>query len=180
MGSAINFIKPELYPWITKQKMFFVATAPMLEDGHVNCSPKGLDSFRILDERTVVYQDLVGSGAETIAHIKDNGRVTIMFCALDGPPKIVRLYGKGLVVLPGDEAFDGIHAQFDPHIGLRSYILLHVERVSESCGYSVPIYEYKHHRDVLDKWAEHKGTEGVAQYIQEKNKESIDGLPALV
>lgn len=172
-------LSPEHSDWIRKQKMFFVATAPMKEDGHVNCSPKGLDSFRIINETTVAYQDLVGSGVETIAHIRDNKRVTIMFCAFEGPPKILRIYGEGEVILPSDEKFSEFQNHFPLHAGTRSFIVVHVQEVSSSCGYSVPVYEFKQHRDVLDKWVDRKGEDGIRNYISENNKLSLDGLPGI-
>lgn len=179
MGTTKESISPELKTWIEKQKVFFVASAPLTADGHVNCSPKGLDSFRILNEHQVVYQDLVGSGVETIAHVQENQRLTIMFCAFDGPPKIIRLYGKGEVITKSHPDFESLHSLFKPHTGLRSYIRLQIHRIGDSCGYSVPLYEFKEDRDVLDKWVAHKGLDGVQEYIDTKNKHSIDGLPGI-
>lgn len=179
MSDTISHIDEKLAKWIKKQKMFFVATAPLAADGHVNCSPKGLDSFRILDEHTVAYQDLTGSGTETIAHIKENKRIVIMFCALDGPPKIVRLYGEGSFITKADDDFETIQASFKKRKGVRAYIKINVTRIGDSCGYSVPLYEFKKDRDVLDKWIEHKGEEAVEKYSQKNNKISIDGLSAL-
>lgn len=172
-------LTPEHIKFIQKQKMFFVATAPMKLDGHVNCSPKGLDSFRVLDDYKVAYQDLVGSGVETIAHIRENKRITIMFCAFEGPPKILRIYGEGEVVLPEDETFSKLQTLFPAHGGTRSFIVIHIHKVSDSCGYSVPLYEFKQHRDVLDKWVDRKGEEGITAYIEANNKKSIDGLPGI-
>lgn len=179
MSTTLSHIDEKLAKWIFKQKIFFTASAPLSEDGHINCSPKGLDAFRILDGATVAYQDMVGSGAETIAHIRENKRLVIMFCAFDGPPKIVRLHGKGEYILPSHPDFNHIASHFDAKQGVRSYIKLSVTRVSDSCGYSVPVYEYKHDRDVLDKWVERKGEEGIKQYIVDNNQKSIDGLPAI-
>lgn len=179
MGNVVASITPSLQTWIKKQKMFFVASAPLTPEGHVNCSPKGLDSFRIVNDHQVVYQDLAGSGVETIAHIQENQRLTIMFCAFDGPPKIIRLYGKGEVITKQHPEFNSMHALFTPHDGLRAYIRLNVDRIGDSCGYSVPLYEFKADRDVLNKWVANKGVEGIQQYMAEKNKTSIDGLPGL-
>lgn len=179
MGKIFTEIPPETANWIQQQKIFFVATAPLAADGHVNCSPKGLDSFRILDATTVVYQDLTGSGVETIAHIRENKRIVIMFCAFEGPPKIVRLYGEGTVITPDDPAFASLSKQFPERIGTRAFIKIAITRVADSCGYGVPLYEFKKDRDVLDKWAAVKGEKGVLEYRQQKNLESIDGLAGL-
>jgi hypothetical protein len=179
MGKVYNEINDDLAAWIRHQKIFFVATAPLSQDGHINCSPKGLDSFRILDSRTVAYQDLTGSGVETIAHLKENGRIVIMFCAFDGPPKIVRLHGTGEVIEPAHEDFDTLAAHFPDRLGVRAYIRMTPERISDSCGYSIPLYDFKKDRDVLDKWAANKGKDGLVEYRKMKNTESIDGLTGL-
>lgn len=180
MSKPNNSISQELKAWIEKQKIFFVSTAPLSENGHVNCSPKGLDSLRVLNEHCVAYQDLVGSGIETIAHIQENKRLTIMFCAFDGPPKIIRLYGHGEVITPDHEQFSEMQAMFKPHAGTRAYIKLNIHRINDSCGYSVPLYEFKKDRDVLDKWVAHKGQDGIRQYIKENNQKSLDGLTGLI
>jgi hypothetical protein len=179
MSKEIKTIDAKLSKWILKQKIFFVATAPLTEKGHINCSPKGLDSFRILDEYTVAYQDLVGSGAETIAHIRENKRIVIMFTAFDGPPKIVRLWGEGEVITFTHPEYETIASQFKPRRGVRSYIRIHLTRIADSCGYSVPLYEFKGDRDVLDKWVDSKSDDGVKDYIRKNNAKSIDGLDAL-
>lgn len=179
MGKLYAGIDAALREWVAKQKMFFVATAPLSADAHVNCSPKGLDSFRILDEHTVAYQDLTGSGVETIAHLKENGRIVIMFCAFEGPPRIVRFHGRGEVVATGHPDFAGLCAQFPDRDGTRAFIRVRVERISDSCGYAVPLYEFRKDRDVLDKWTDAKGSEGLKIYRAQKNTESIDGLPGL-
>lgn len=179
MGKIFDTITDTLKDWIAHQKIFFVATAPLSENGHVNCSPKGLDSFRILDERTVAYQDLTGSGVETIAHIKENKRIVIMFCAFDGPPKIVRIHGEGEVIEPDHPEFSVISKEFPERLGVRAYIKVNATRISDSCGYAVPLYEYKKDRDVLDKYAENKGEEGLKQYREEKNRLSLDDLEGL-
>jgi len=159
--------------------MFFVATAPLSAEAHINCSPKGLDSFRIINGNTVAYQDLTGSGVETIAHLKENGRIVIMFCAFDGPPKIIRFHGIGEVITSGDEGFEELNVQFPQRMGTRAYIKINVTRISDSCGYSIPLYEFKQDRDVMDKWVANKGPEGLVEYRALKNKESIDGIDAL-
>lgn len=179
MGKLFEVITPELEQWIRAQKMFFVATAPLSPDGHINCSPKGLDSFAILGPDTVAYQDLTGSGVETIAHLQENGRIVIMFCAFDGPPKIVRLHGRGEVLTPGHPDFEHVGAGFPQRQGVRAYIRVKTDRISDSCGYAVPLYDYKKDRDVLDKYNANKGEEGLKVYRAEKNRTSIDGLPGL-
>lgn len=179
MGKLFSEITPDIKEWIEKQKMYFVATAPLANDGHVNCSPKGLDSFRIISPTKVAYQDLTGSGIETIAHIRENNRVTIMFCAFEGPPKIFRLYGSGEIILPGESGFDATAAQFPQRIGVRAYIIVHITSITDSCGYGVPLYEFKSERDVLTKWSDRTGEEGVIKYQQEKNLKSKDGLRGL-
>ena len=165
--------------WMQAQKMFFIATAPLPAEGHVNCSPKGTDSFRVLGPRLVAYQDLTGSGVETISHLQENGRILIMFCAFDGPPRIVRLHGTGVPVLEGDREYPELAGHFDPHIGERAIIRVDVSRVSTSCGYSVPLFDYVGQRDVLDKWSARKGAAGLAEYRKQNNSTSIDGLPGL-
>lgn len=172
-------ISAELADWISRQHLFFVATAPLDGDGHVNLSPKGHDTLRVIDERTVAYLDLTGSGVETIAHLRENGRITIMLTAFDGNPNIVRLHGRGEPVVPGDERFDGLVARFDDLPGIRSVIVVHVTRVHESCGYAVPLYTYVADRDRLRKWSEAKGVDGLVTYRANKNAASIDGLPGL-
>ena len=168
MGKVHEHIDAKLAEWIGRQSLFFVATAPS-EGGHVNVSPKGpIGTFRILDELTVEYDDYVGSGAETIAHLLDNGRICVMFCAFDGPPRIVRLHGRG-EVLAGD----------DPGDGVRGAIRVHVDRVSDSCGYGVPLMEYLGERPQREAWVAKKGADGLRAYVAEKNAVSIDGLRAL-
>jgi hypothetical protein len=181
MGKVYNEIGDALDAFIRRQRVFFVATAPLAADGHVNCSPKGLDTFAVLDPHTVAYLDLTGSGVETIAHLRENGRIVLMFSALDGPPKIVRLHGRGRVVAPHDADFAALRARFPAHHeGLRSVIVVDVERVSDSCGYGVPEYAYVGERTQLPAWTQRKGPEGVARYRAEKNAESIDGLPGVM
>lgn len=179
MGKLFKEITPQLEEWIGKQKMFFVATAPLSDEGHVNCSPKGLDSFVVLDGTTVAYQDLTGSGVETIAHLQENKRITIMFCAFDGPPKILRIYGEGEAVTPEHEDFAQLAKHFPDRLGVRAYIRVRATRIADSCGYAVPLYEFKEHRDVLTKYSENKGEDGLKVYREEKNTLSIDGLKGL-
>ena len=179
MGKIHEHISAELAAWIQQQRMFFVATAPSARDGHVNCSPKGGDSFRILETHTVAYQDLTGSGVETIAHLRENGRIVIMFCALDGPPQIVRLYGHGDVVTPSHHDFSALSSHFPPHHGTRAIIRLKITRVADSCGFGVPLFDYRNERDALDQWSEAKGPAKLKDYRHAKNRESIDRLPGL-
>jgi len=143
----------------------------------VNLSPKGIDSFRVLSSGKVAYMDIIGSGNETSAHILENGRITIMFCAFDGPPNILRLYGKGYTVLPGDEEWQQLAPLFELQLATRQIIVADIHKVQTSCGFSVPYYEYTGERDHAQKWAENKGAEGLELYIQEKNRISLDGLP---
>lgn len=179
MGAAFEKLDEPLIKFLRAQHIFFVATAPSGEEGHVNLSPKGYDTFRIIDEETVAYLDLTGSGVETIAHLRQNGRITLMFCAFSGPPKIMRLYGRGEVLEPEDEGFAELSGLFPEQPGIRAVIRVRLERVSTSCGYAVPRFAYEEEREGLTKWIEKKGPEGIERYKREKNGESIDGLPAL-
>ncbi len=172
-------IDDELAEWISRQHVFFVASAPSGDDGHVNLSPKGYDTFRVLGPTEVAYLDLTGSGVETIAHVRENGRLTIMFCAFEGKPRILRLFGRAEAVAVGDPEFDGLAAAFPPVPGIRSVIRLQVERVQSSCGWAVPHMAYERERETLDEWAARKGPDGIAEYHAEKNARSIDGLPGV-
>jgi len=179
MGKVHEKIDGRLRAFIDAQPMFFVATAPSGPDGHVNLSPKGIaGSFVVLDEHTVAYLDLTASGAETIAHLRDDGRITLMFCAFQGPPNIVRLYGRGRFVTLYDEGFDELAALFPETRGARAVIVVEVDRVSDSCGYGVPLMTLEGERDLLPPYMERKGVEGQADYRRLKNRTSIDGLPA--
>lgn len=179
MSRMHESIEPALADWIREQRVFFVATAPLSAEGHVNTSPKGGEAFRLLGPLEAVYQDYTGSGAETIAHIQENGRIVIMFCAFNGGPKIVRLHGRGTVILPEHERFAELSALFPSNPGTRAFIHIAVNRVSDSCGLSVPFYDFKGHRDSLDRWAETQGPEKLDAYRAAKNQRSIDGLAAL-
>lgn len=179
MGKQFDAITPEHADWIAAQHVFFVASAPLAGDGHVNCSPKGLDTLRILGPRQVAYLDLTGSGAETAAHLRENGRIVFLFCALSGPPKLLRLHGKARVVTPASPEWEGLRARFPALPGERAIIVADIERIADSCGFGVPLYEFAGERDTLPRWAEKKGPEGVRAYQGEKNATSIDGLPAL-
>ncbi len=189
MGKIYEAIDEHLRAWIAAQPLFFVASAPLDADGHVNVSPKGpIGTLRILDERTVAYLDVVGSGAETIAHIRENGRLVIMLCAFEGPPRIVRLHGRGEVVPAGDERFEELVARCrfeQPQVAAarRSVVLLDVTRVADSCGYGVPLMSFEGLRPHADAWAQKKvrvgGEQALLAYQREKNTLSIDGLPAV-
>lgn len=179
MARAYDAISAELAEFIAAQHVFFVATAPSGDGGHVNLSPKGLDTFTVLDPTTVAYLDLTGSGVETIAHLRDNGRITIMFCAFDGKPLIVRLYGRGEVLPVGHPDADALLSHFGSYPGARSVIRVRLDRVSTSCGYGVPLLLYERERDQLRKFAERRGADGLVAYRAEKNAVSIDGLAGL-
>ena len=189
MGKTYEGIDQHWRDWIARQPLFFVGSAPLDGDGHVNVSPKGpIGSFSVLDERTVAYLDVVGSGAETIAHIRENGRVVVMFCAFQGPPRILRLHGRGEVVPAGEPRFDELLAQGDfdePSIEeyKRSIVVVHVQRIADSCGYGVPLLSYEGERPHGEKWAAKKlrmgGEEALEDYKRQKNSRSLDGLAAL-
>ena len=160
--------------------MFFVATAPSGDEGHVNLSPKGLDTFRVLDDRTVAYLDLTGSGAETIAHLRENGRITIMFCGFEGPPRIVRIHGRGEVLRPGDDGFDDLVASFPALPGTRAVIRVEGHRFSSSCGYAVPRMDLRRPSATrCSTGPSASGPDGIESYWAEKNVVSLDGLPAV-
>jgi hypothetical protein len=178
MGRTYDAIDAGLRTFIETQHIFFVASAPA-NGGHVNLSPKGLDTLRIIDNRTIVYLDYVGSGAETIAHLRDNGRIVLMVCAFEGPPKIVRLHGRGEPVEPPDVEYAGLRSLFPPDSQARAMIRVRVERIADSCGFGVPLYTFQGHRTQLPAWAERKGEDGLIEYQKKHNRESIDGLPAL-
>jgi hypothetical protein len=177
MGKFWDSIQPPHQEFIERQKMFFTASAPLSANGHINLSPKGLDSFRVLSPTRVVYMDIVGSGNETSAHLLENGRITIMFCAFDGPPNILRLYGTGTTVLPGSADWATLAGHFQVQANTRQLIVVNVHKVQTSCGFGVPLYEYTGERDHADKWAAKKGVAGLADYQLEKNLVSLDGLP---
>ena len=180
MGKTFDGIDERLGRYLADQPVFFVATAPSGPDGHVNLSPKGMaGTFRILDPLTVAYLDITGSGIETVAHLRENGRIVIMFCAFSGAPRIVRLHGRGSAVFPGDGEWEDLAARFPPQPGTRSIIKVSVERVSDSCGFGVPLMTYAAERDDLTKWAARKTEDELAAYRAKKNATSIDGLPGI-
>lgn len=178
MSNHTENISPELASWIGRQSVFFVATAPLSAEGHVNASPKGGDSFRILAPNEIAYQDYTGSGAETAAHLRENGRIVVMFCAFDEPPRIVRLHGHGIVVGPGHSRFAELARHFPDHPARRAFIHVTIRRVSTSCGHGVPLLDFRAHRDRIERWAVAKGPEQLAEYRALKNRASVDGLPA--
>jgi hypothetical protein len=165
--------------FIHEQRVFFVASAPLDASGHVNLSPKGLDTFRILSPTTVAYLDFNGSGVETIAHLKENGRIVLMFCAFQGPPTILRLHGQGRAVEPPESEFAGLLAEFPAYESVRSIIVVEILRVNDSCGYGVPFFKYEGERTQLAAWARKKGPDRLKAYREEKNRRSLDGLPGV-
>ncbi|HVK29736.1 MAG TPA: pyridoxamine 5'-phosphate oxidase family protein [Nocardioides sp.] len=168
-----------LLDFVESQRMFFVATSPLAEDGHVNLSPRGIPgTFRMLDEHTFAWLDTTGSGSETIAHLRENGRVTVMFCAFEGAPNIVRFHGRGRVVTRYDDEYLLLEPLFVDLPGARAVIVVDIERISDSCGFGVPLMEYAGERDLLQPYFERKGVDGSADYRRRKNRNSIDGLPA--
>ncbi len=179
MGKVYEQIDAGLEEFIRAQRMFFVATAPMDVAGYVNLSPKGLDTLRVLGPSAVAYLDYVGSGAETIAHLRENGRIVLMLCAFQGPPRVVRLHGRGDVLEPQDQECVRLRALFPPGPASRSVIRISIDRISDSCGYGVPLYAFEGHRSQLPDWVARKGPQGLLEYQQKKNRISIDGLPAL-
>ena len=179
MAKLYDQITDDLAKFIRAQPLFFVASAPLAADGHVNLSPKGLDCLRILSPQHVAYLDMTGSGNETSAHLHENGRVTFMFCAFSGPPNILRLYGHGETILPGSEAWEQLKPCFPDHYGARQIISAKIDRVQTSCGYAVPLMDYAGDRDLLTRSHSRRDEQDLADYAVKKNLTSIDGLPAL-
>jgi len=176
MGTVYSSILPQHEEFIRKQRIFFVGSAPLSADGHVNISPKGHDVLRIFSPNEVAYLDLTGSGNETSAHLIDNGRMTFMFLAFEGPPMILRLYGKGKVVLPDSPEWNDMAKHFDILPGYRQIIHAEIETVKTSCGFSVPFDSYMGERDTLQQWAINKSEQGLEEYRKEKNTISMDGI----
>ena len=182
MASSFEAIDDAMAAFVLAQPVFFVATAPLSADGHVNCSPKGnRGEFAVLGPRSVAYLDQTGSGSETIAHIRENGRIVVMFCAFSGPPRIVRFHGVGRFVHRDDPSFGDLAARFSTgdEVGVRSVITVDVNRISDSCGYGVPFMDFTDHRPTMDQWSARKGIEGIREYWNSENATSIDGLRAL-
>jgi hypothetical protein len=187
MGRIYDEIDDRLGGWIARQPLFFVGSAPVALDGHVNVSPKGpIDTLAVLGPRTVAYLDMVGSGAETIAHLRENGRIVIMFCAFDGPPRILRLHGHGEVLTPQDPRFEELIDHFahpDQFEARRAIVLVEVTRIADSCGYGVPLMAYEGARPHMDLWVDKRlrvhGPDAMLDYQRENNATSIDGLQAV-
>jgi hypothetical protein len=177
MAKFYDEITDKQQEFIARQHLFFVASAPLSETGHVNLSPKGLDSFRVLSPKRVAYMDLISSGNETSAHLLENGRITFMFCSFDESPKILRLYGIGYTVLPGQAEWADLSPHFTIYPSTRQLIVADITQAQTSCGFGVPRYDYRGERDHHFQWAEAKGPDGLAAYRLENNSRSLDGLP---
>ncbi len=175
MAKFYPVLNDSLREFMAAQKLFFTATAP--QEGRINLSPKGMDVFRCFDHKTVGYLDLTGSGNETAAHLAENGRMTLMFCSFSRSPMILRLYGRGRIIRRRDAEWPKLYPLFKPLPGARQIILLEIDSVQTSCGFGVPLYEFKEERDTLPRWAEREGEAGIAAFQQEHNRLSIDGLP---
>jgi hypothetical protein len=177
MAKVHETITEAIKEFIARQHMFFVSSAPFSGEGHVNLSPKGLDCFRVLSSTRVAYMDLISSGNETSAHLLENGRITLMFCAFEGSPNILRLYGKGYTVLPGQAEWAELSQHFTLYRSTRQIIVADITRVQTSCGYGVPLYQYQGERDHHFKWFASKDKAGIDAYVEQNNMVSIDGLP---
>lgn len=179
MGKHTESLSAADIEFIGRQRMFFVSTAPSGDGGLLSLSPKGLDTFVVMGSNEVAYLDLIGSGIETVAHVRQNGRITLMFCAFEGSPNILRLWGEGDALEPGDGDWDELRGRFPEMPGVRSIIRVKVARVCNACGFAVPRYNYEGDRRTLLEWAEKKGPEGIEAYKDQKNRKSLDGLPGL-
>ena len=180
MGAVHERITEAVADWIGRQHLFFVATAGRADDATVNVSPKGMsDTFAVIGDTTVAYLDLTGSGIETVAHLRENGRITLMWCAFEGPPRIVRINGRGRVVTPEDDAWDELIAPFAERRGQRAIIVVEADRISDSCGYTVPRMDFVEQRSRMDDWTASRSDEDLVAYRQQKNAQSLDGLPGL-
>lgn len=189
MAKLFERIDDHMRAWIARQSMFFVGTAPLAGEGHVNVSPKGpIGTLAVFDDHTVAYLDMVGSGGETIAHLRENGRIVVMFCAFEGPPRIVRLHGSGEVVATADERFEALFERGGFEVPSldetrRAIIVVAVDRVSDSCGYGVPLMSYEgqrpHARLSAEKRLRMMGAEALREHVATRNEASIDGLPVL-
>ena len=179
MGKEYTEIDERIQKWIDRQHLFFVATAPTDADGLINCSPKGLDSLAVLGPRRLAYVDVGGSGIETVAHLKQNGRIVLMMCAFEGPPKIFRFYGRGSVVEPHNDGFESLLGEFPPQVAARNIIVVDIDRIIDSCGYGVPMYEFVADRESMKNYYAEQSPDDVAAYRRERNATSLDGLPGL-
>lgn len=180
MSQVHDRLDDKLRAFIAEQKMFFIATAPLSGEGNVNVSPKGYDSLTVIDDQTIAYVDLGGSGVETIAHVRENGRITIMFCAMDGRPNILRLYGHGEVFTFDDPQFAELIALFPDFRRARAVVRVKLHRIADACGWGVPLFEYKGERDQLRRYVDHRTEEAWREKRYASNALSIDGLPGLV
>ncbi len=178
MGRKYETITDQVASFINNQPMFFVATAPLDIAGHVNLSPKGADSLRVIDRHTVVYADLAGSGAETIAHLRENGRITILWCSFGPKPRILRVHGRGEHLLPDHAEFADMADLFPRYKALRSMIRVHADRIADSCGFGVPEMELIAERSKMMEWADRRSPAKIHKYMKDNNSSSIDGLPA--
>ena len=180
MGKTYTSIDPDIAHWIAQQHMFFVATAPLAAEGLVNLSPKGHDTLRVINEHTLAFLDYGGSGIETVAHLRENQRIVIMMCAVKGSPKIYRFHGTGQVITPIDADFGDLAQHFDrSELGIRSIIRVNVSRVSDSCGFGVPFYDYQGERPTSPNYIRVNGAEKIRAYLKHENAQSLDGLPGL-
>jgi predicted pyridoxine 5'-phosphate oxidase superfamily flavin-nucleotide-binding protein len=179
MGKTHAAIDTDLVAWLERQPVFFVATAPLSAEGHVNCSPKGGNSLRVLGPREVAYADGSGSGVETVAHLRENGRLVLMFCAFEGAPKIVRLHGRGTVLVPGEPQFHALFDRFPPQLTVRSIVRLQVQRIADSCGYNVPKMDFRETRRDGAAWLAKSSDAALRKYLVGNNQRSLDGLPAM-
>lgn len=179
MGREYAEIDGPMRAWVEAQRVFFVSTAPRADDGRINCSPKGLDSLRILGPRQLAYGDTGGSGIETVAHLKENGRIVIMLCAFEGAPKILRFYGRGRVLEPRDEGFVALARHFSHLPALRNVVVIDVQCIRDACGYGVPKYSFVGERDTLHRWIASKSDDEMEEYRRKRNEVSLDGLPGL-
>jgi predicted pyridoxine 5'-phosphate oxidase superfamily flavin-nucleotide-binding protein len=179
MGKIYSTIDDSVREFIMAQPIFFVGSAPIDSRGHINVSPKGLDTLRILGPTTAAYLDLTGSGIETVSHLRENGRIVLMFCAFQGPPKILRLHGRGRIIEPRDEEFAALAANFPNYEGARAIIVIELSRIADSCGFGVPLLKTEADRRQLTAWSGKQGPDGLQSYRSEKNQRSIDGLPGL-
>lgn len=180
VGKLYDAIDDDLAEFIARQHVFFVATAPLAGDGFVNLSPKGQDTLRVLGPRTIVYLDLFGSGVETIAHARENGRIVLLFCAFEGPPRILRIHGRAEAIEPGEEGFAALREHFGPpRMNERAILRVEATRIATACGYAVPLYDWVGERNQLDAWADRKGPDGLRDYAEKNNATSLDGLPGL-
>ncbi|MEM9302952.1 MAG: pyridoxamine 5'-phosphate oxidase family protein [Pseudomonadota bacterium] len=180
MGRLFDRIDADIRSWLDRQHLFFVATAPLAADGCINLSPKGHDALRVIDDQTLAWFDYGGSGIETLAHLRENGRIVIMLCAFEGPPKIFRFHGRGTVFTPADDGFEALAAHFDfSELGVRTIVRVDVKRIADSCGFGVPLFGYEGQRRTSIDYMRRKSADEIRDYFERNNAASIDGLPAM-